>query len=200
MATILAWLGIFAVLIVFIVVFIIASQKLSKRAKLKKEFYAKAERQRKNMLKYKNADGATLSAAPASELIEGLAAGVQEELADNAAPNAAFLELPLWRRYAYAAYYFFSDSKIKLSGFFRNSADPLLSTAMECLEKTGAEAYLALIRSEYAMLDEDNDAVSVEETKIAAWDAEYAKLDPAPLAESVKSVILDERFREIVKS
>ncbi|MBQ6019686.1 MAG: hypothetical protein IJL26_05830 [Clostridia bacterium] len=187
---IIAWIGVFAVLIVFIVIFIIASRSFSKRAKLKKEFYAKADRQRANMLKYKNADAGTLSVASAFELIEGLAAGVQEELSDSAAPNAAFLELPLWRRYAYAAYYFFSDSRIRLSGFFRSSGEPLLSAALECLEKTGAEEYLALIRSEYEMLDDNNDAVSVEEPKIAAWDEAYAKLDPAPLAERVKNVIL----------
>ncbi|MBQ6162882.1 MAG: hypothetical protein IJK23_00265, partial [Clostridia bacterium] len=190
MDNIIPWIGIFAILIVFIVIFIIASRSFSKRAKLKKEFYAKAQRQRDNMLKYRDADERTLAAAPAAELIEGLAAGVQDELADCAAPNAAFLELPLWRRYAYAAYYFFSDTKIKLSGFFRNSADPLLSTAMECLEKTGMTEYLSLIRSAYEMLDDNNDAVSVDEAKIAAWDAEYAKLDSAPLTESVKNVIL----------
>ena len=190
MDNIIPWIGIFAILIVFIVIFIIASRSFSKRAKLKKEFYAKAQRQRDNMLKYRDADERTLAAAPAAELIEGLAAGVQDELADCAAPNAAFLKLPLWRRYAYAAYYFFSDTKIKLSGFFRNSADPLLSTAMECLEKTGMTEYLSLIRSAYEMLDDNDDAVSVDEAKIAAWDAEYAKLDSAPLTESVKNVIL----------
>lgn len=186
-----AWIGIFAILIIFIVIFIFASKSFSKRAKLKKEFYAKADRQRANMLKYRDADLDALRAAPAEELIEGLAAGVQEEISDSAAPNAAFSELPLWRRYAYAAYYFFSDTKIKLSGFFRNSGEPLLSCAMECVGKTGEEEYLRLVRAEYEMLDDDNDAVSVEEAKITAWDAEYARLDPAPLAEKVKNVILE---------
>ena len=143
MDNIIPWIGIFAILIVFIVIFIIASRSFSKRAKLKKEFYAKAQRQRDNMLKYRDADERTLAAAPAAELIEGLAAGVQDELADCAAPNAAFLKLPLWRRYAYAAYYFFSDTKIKLSGFFRNSADPLpglftdVRKAVQCLADRG---------------------------------------------------------------
>ncbi len=185
----LAWIGIGAILIVFLVVFVIASKRFSKRAKMKKEFYAKADRQRANMLKYKDADADVLRSAPAAEMIEGLAAGVQEEIADCAAPNAAFRELPLWRRYAYAAYYFFSDSEIKLSGFFRNSGEPLLSTAMECLEKTGMEEYLSLIRKEYEMLDDDNDAVSVEETKIAAWDADFARLDREPLRQRVKEII-----------
>ena len=123
-------------------------------------------------------------------MIEGLASAVQAELADCAAPNDEFLKLPIWRQYAYAAYYLLSDSAVKLSAFFRNSGEPLVSTAVACVRNTGKTAFVRLIDLEYEMLDDNNENVSVDNAQLAQWDAAFAALDRDVLVDSIKQVVL----------
>ena len=186
----LLWIVTAVLVILCVVMIVVAGKSFHSREQRMKAFYEKANRQKALVEKYKDKPAQALAEEPAAEVIEGLAAAVQKKIEDAPLLNEAFLQLPQGQRAAYAAYYFFHDSEEKLSAFFRNNGEPLLSEAVGCLREAASGEAKELIEREYEMLDDNNESVSVNEEQLRRWDEAFAQIDRDQLREQVKRQIL----------
>lgn len=191
------WLFVGILIVLCVVMVLVAGRSALNREKRMKGFYDKANRQKNIFEKYKDKTAEEMYSCPADEVIEAIAIAVQRELEDESVANEAFLKLPEYKKYAYASYYFFFDSAEKLSVFFRKNGEPLLSVAVECINKTEFEKAKELVNLEYEMIDDNNESVSVDNNKIEQWDCEFKALNRDELFENVKKLILDLQTKKI---
>lgn len=185
------WLFAGILIVLCIVMVLKAGSSALNREKRMKLLYDKANRQKEILEKYKGKTPDEMRSCPADEVIEAIAVTVQRELADEPNANEAFLTLADYKKYAYAAYYFFYDSKENLSVFLRRNGEPLLSTAVELINKTDSEKQKELVNLEFNMLDDNNEEISVDNAKLHEWDEQFKECDQAELFEKVKHIILD---------
>lgn len=184
------WVITILLLILCVFFAVLAGKTALKREKRMREYYKKANYQKQIYEKYKEMSASELISVPADEVFTAISVGVQMEIEKEADPDKAFLLLPKFRQFAYAAYYFFQDANENLSVFFRRNGEPLLSVTDELLKSAAPASVYELFSKVKEMLDEDNDKISVDNQKLNQWDDDFRKIDFLSLKENLKQYIL----------
>lgn len=123
-------------------------------------------------------------------LLEGVMICAQADIERAENMEAAFAELPEARQLMYALFYFVTDSKERLSGFFRDNGEPLLSLSLKALSAVGAENLLSLVQSEFDMFDGGNETVSYDANELERLDREFGEqVDFTEILEKAKVYI-----------
>lgn len=184
---------------VLCVITVLVLRKASKAMRLhndgQKKIYEEIDRLKVLKEKYKNADAEVIEAAEPRELLGGAYAVLQSALERDENPDTLFAVLPESCRYTYTLYCFVEDTEAQgLTFFFKNNGHTLLQYAVGALEAVRQEGLAALVRAEYAMLDENNEAVSLDAAKFEKFDADFRKIyDAEALMDSVKQYIFTHR-------
>ncbi|MDR0531745.1 MAG: hypothetical protein LBG83_06770 [Oscillospiraceae bacterium] len=116
---------------------------------------------------------------PPERLIEGLCCHLQMRLEKEPDMRAAFGRLPEFARWIYALGYVIQDSRdmehdgVLLSEFFRKNGEPLLTAAMEAVQMLVGGEYAEVFNAEFAMFDNENEAVSLLDDQLLLLDARF---------------------------
>ena len=137
----------------------------------------KMERERKTLERmkrlaqtYGDATPQQLKDADPAEAVEGVAAALQRRIEREPDLIAAFSAAPRWQQQCYALQYLLEDGAEKPSAFYRKNGNPITGIATELVCAAMPQTAKDL-RALYAMLDDDNDRVSVDRERIAQADA-----------------------------
>ena len=168
------------ILVVAIVLTVFVSVKAAKAAKKSRSKREKIIEQlryeNKTRAEFANPTAQQILSAEPEKLVDGIALNLQADLEKQADMVAAFENLSKPPKYIYALYYFITDSKEKLSEFFKKNGKPLTGTAKEAVESAlGCKVYDLYVK-QYQAFDSENEDVSLIQTEIDASDAAFAEV------------------------
>ena len=116
-----------------------------------------------------------LNSTEETELLHGAAMNIQVMLEKANDMTESFNSLPDAKKYIYALEYFDEDAKKKLSAFFKNNGEPLISIIPDALNAIGAGKYIEHYSTLLPMYDPDSE-VSIDYNIIGRADEEFSSL------------------------
>ena len=186
------WLILLALAVVTAVVIVFAGRALSSHNEETKKLLAEIDRMKALKDKYKDLTPQKAENADGRELLDGVNAVLQAriEKAENA--EAEFACFNSAQKYAYCLYYFIEDVRQGLSFFFKNNGRELTEILLPALNAVKAEDIYPLAEAEFAMYDENNEAVSLDYRLIEDTDRKFSEIySQNGLLENIKSYIKD---------
>lgn len=107
-------------------------------------------------------------------LVFGFAVNVQMSIEKLDDMNDEFVKLNEVKQNVYALNYVFEDSKYaSLSDFFRANGEPLTSIAQRAVREVVGGEFEKIFTAQFAMLDDNNEEISFDESKVNALDTDY---------------------------
>ena len=170
------WLVLLVLIIVLIFVMIKASKAVKKRNEIMKQQREDMERFKFLNDKYVNLTKEIAETADAKELAEGVTAVLHKQLEKSGNPDEEYKNARQWKREVYALFYFDEDCETSLSFFFKNNAEPLPSVLMQGLKSIGADKIYSLCAQMYAMYDDKNESVSLDNEKVKELDKKFSEV------------------------
>lgn len=159
-----------AVLAVLIVIMFWAAGKASKAVKRKNEILKNQEAEIKRYKylvdKYGDITREQAKEESADELSEGITAVLQKQIEKAVHPEEEFNGAEEWRKIVYSLYYFIEDTEKSLSFFFKNNGEPVTGLALKGIKEIGEDAVFNQTSKMYAMYDENNESVSIDNVRI----------------------------------
>lgn len=184
------WLILAVLVLATVLVMRKASASGRARSERMKAEQAELERLRALRAEFKELTEEKAQNAEPMRLLEGVMICAQADIERAENMEAAFAALPAERQLMYALFYFVTDSKEKLSGFFRGNGEPLLSLSLKALSAVGAEDLRPTVQAEFDMLDGDNETVSYDADELERLDREFKeKADFAEILDKAKAYI-----------
>ena len=116
-----------------------------------------------------------LNSTEETELLHGVAMNIQVKLEKANDMTESFNALPQEKKFVYALEYFDEDAKKKLSVFFKNNGEPLISMVPDALNAIGAGKYVEHYATLLPMYDPDSE-VSIDYSVIGKVDEEFASI------------------------
>lgn len=151
-----------------------AAQAARKRGEKRAEIEEKLKYEARLRREYAVLTAGGIAGAPQDTLLDGVVCHLQQRLEKQADMTAAFQACTEPEREMYALYYLCEDGAQKLSRFFRVNGEPLLALAPRALRHIGAQEEARVAAEEYAMFDEENEAVSLDKGQVEALDHAFA--------------------------
>ena len=152
-----------------------AAQAARKRGEKRAEIEEKLKYEARLRKEYAVLTTDVIADAPQDTLLDGAVCQLQQRLEKQADMTAAFQACTEPEREMYALYYLCEDGAQKLSHFFRVNGEPLLSLAPQALRHIDAQEEARMAAEEYEMLDEENEAVSLDQGRVEALDHAFAE-------------------------
>lgn len=166
------------ILIIVTPIFLVKASKASRRHSDEvNKFLKKAEHEKALREAYGDLTEEKIAEAKSEELFEGVALCLEADFQKNEDTDAEYKKLTEEQRHIYALYYLLCDAReTALSSFFKNSTPPLTTQALAGAEAAfGGRAY-EIVRAEFNMFDESNEAVSIVESEKEILDREFAEI------------------------
>ncbi len=148
----------------------------SKHSKVINEQIAKAKRSKELLEAYKDLTAAVIEKAPANTLFEGVALSLEAQCQKSEDSNSFYAQLNEAQKSVYAFYYLASDAKEQsLSAFFKASARPLTSDAVNAAEKILPENIFNTVKAMFDCYDEENENASVIPETVEKLNFEFSE-------------------------
>ena len=132
-----------------------------------------------------------VQSADVSDMLHGIALGVQSSLEKETDVNAAFTALPVERQYIYALNFVFCEDADTLSRFFRLNGKPLTTAALNAARLTFDDDTRALFEKGYKMFDDEDETTSSLPADVDALDRAFADADKTQLFENIRKYIAE---------
>lgn len=185
---------IFAVLCVVTVFVLIKASSAGKQHKLESEREMnELKRLRELKNKFTSFDKATAESTDARSLLDGACVVMQVKIEKSENAENEFSKFSQPQKYVYTLNYILEDSEAQsLSFFFKNNGEPLISLAANALLAIGETELSDICRDEFAMLDENNEEVSLDANKLENLDSQFStKSDFDKILSEIKAYIID---------
>lgn len=114
--------------------------------------------------------------AEPERLFKGVALNLQKRVADKEDMASEFESLEDWQKYVYALSVFMEDSETKMSDFFRLNTQPLTGQALRGMNVIIGGRLAEIFSEEFNQFDEENEEISLDESRISVLDGEASKL------------------------
>ncbi len=114
--------------------------------------------------------------AEPERLFRGVALNLQKRVADKEDMSSEFESLEDWQKYVYALLVFLEDSETKMSDFFRLNTQPLTGQALRGMNVIVGGRLSEIFSEEFNQFDEENEEISLDESRISVLDGEAAGL------------------------
>lgn len=168
---------IFAVLCVATVFVILkASKALRGHNEETKRAYAQIERLTALKADFRGASAEKVRGEDAVRVLDGAFAVLQAQLEGDADPDRRFAEMNEPQQNIYTLYWLVQDMQTSLSFFFKNNGEPLRAFCPRALHAVGENTLGEIAGKMYAMFDETNESVSLEQETLDALDADFSKV------------------------
>ena len=170
------WLILAGLVIITAVVIVFAGRSVSAHNEQTKEIMARLERLKEMKDKYKDLTPEKVENADAEELFEGVNAVLQAKIEKADDGNKAFSEFNDEQKIIYTLNCFIPEVSDGLSMFFNEYTSEITDIIVPALTRVGADDLLLLVKSEYEMYDDRNEAVSFDRDTKEKNDSDFADI------------------------
>ncbi len=184
------WLILAGLVIITAIVIVFAGRSVSAHNEQTKEIMARLERLKKMKDKYKDLTPEKVENAEAEELFEGVNAVLQAKIEKADDGDKAFSEFNDEQKIIYTLNCFIPEVSDGLSMFFNEYTSEITDIIVPALTGIGADDLLPLVKSEYEMYDDRNEAVSFDKVTKEKADSDFADIySKEKLIEEIKEFI-----------
>ncbi len=184
------WLILAGLVIITAVVIVFAGRSVSAHNEQTKEIMARLERLKEMKDKYKDLTPEKVENAEAEELFEGVNAVLQAKIEKADDGDKAFSEFNDEQKIIYTLNCFIPEVSDGLSVFFNEYTTEITDIIVPALTRVGADDLLPLVKSEYEMYDDRNEAVSFDRDTKEKTDSDFADIySKEKLLEEIKEFI-----------
>ncbi len=184
------WLILAGLVIITAIVIVFAGRSVSAHNEQTKEIMARLERLKKMKDKYKDLTPEKVENAEAEELFEGVNAVLQAKIEKADDGDKAFSEFNDEQKIIYTLNCFIPEVSDGLSTFFNEYTSEITDIIVPALTGIGADDLLPLVKSEYEMYDDRNEAVSFDKVTKEKADSDFADIySKEKLIEEIKEFI-----------
>lgn len=184
------WLILAGLVIITAVVIVFAGRSVSAHNEQTKEIMARLERLKEMKDKYKDLTPEKVENAEAEELFEGVNAVLQAKIEKADDGDKAFSEFNDEQKIIYTLNCFIPEVSDGLSVFFNEYTSEITDIIVPALTRVGADDLLPLVKSEYEMYDDRNEAVSFDRDTKEKTDSDFADIySKEKLLEEIKEFI-----------
>jgi len=184
------WLILAGLVIITAVVIVFAGRSVSAHNEQTKEIMARLERLKEMKDKYKDLTPEKVENAEAEELFEGVNAVLQAKIEKADDGDKAFSEFNDEQKIIYTLNCFIPEVSDGLSMFFNEYTSEITDIIVPALTRVGADDLLPLVKSEYEMYDDRNEAVSFDKVTKEKTDSDFADIySKEKLLEEIKEFI-----------
>ncbi len=170
------WLILAGLVIITAVVIVFAGRSVSAHNEQTKEIMARLERLKEMKDKYKDLTPEKVENAEAEELFEGVNAVLQAKIEKADDGDKAFSEFNDEQKIIYTLNCFIPEVSDGLSVFFNEYTTEITDIIVPALTRVGAADLLPLVKSEYEMYDDRNEAVSFDRDTKEKTDSDFADI------------------------
>lgn len=170
------WLILAGLVIITAVVIVFAGRSVSAHNEQTKEIMARLERLKEMKDKYKDLTPEKVENADAEELFEGVNAVLQAKIEKADDGDKAFSEFNDEQKIIYTLNCFIPEVSDGLSMFFNEYTSEITDIIVPALTRVGADDLLLLVKSEYEMYDDRNEAVSFDRDTKEKNDSDFADI------------------------
>ena len=184
------WLILAGLVIITAIVIVFAGRSVSAHNEQTKEIMARLERLKEMKDKYKDLTPEKVENADAEELFEGVNAVLQAKIEKADDGDKAFSEFNDEQKIIYTLNCFIPEVSDGLSMFFNEYTSEITDIIVPALTRVGADDLLPLVKSEYEMYDDRNEAVSFDKVTKEKADSNFADIySKEKLLEEIKEFI-----------
>ncbi len=184
------WLILAGLVIITAIVIVFAGRSVSAHNEQTKEIMARLERLKEMKDKYKDLTPEKVENAEAEELFEGVNAVLQAKIEKADDGDKAFSEFNDEQKIIYTLNCFIPEVSDGLSMFFNEYTSEITDIIVPALTRVGADDLLPLVKSEYEMYDDRNEAVSFDKVTKEKADSNFADIySKEKLLEEIKEFI-----------
>ena len=170
------WLILAGLVIITAIVIVFAGRSVSAHNEQTKEIMARLERLKEMKDKYKDLTPEKVENAEAEELFEGVNAVLQAKIEKADDGDKAFSEFNDEQKIIYTLNCFIPEVSDGLSMFFNEYTSEITDIIVPALTRVGADDLLLLVKSEYEMYDDRNEAVSFDRDTKEKNDSDFADI------------------------